>query len=106
MMINQANVKTENVEGVDLESIENLYWVEMAMAAERLHNNEDFKKLVLEGYFKDKAINGVSMLATDYVRQNGVRGEIMESLVAISHFQDYLSTVKSMGTMPVDDEEE
>jgi len=76
--------------------VENQYWLDLKEASDRLHNNEDFKKVILEGYFKDKAINGVSMLAQDYVIQNGKRGEVMEALVAISHLQDYLITIENM----------
>ena len=74
------------------------YYVGMKQALDRLEQNPDFKKVILDGYFKDKAINGVSLLATDYIRKNGLRPEVMEGLVAISHLQDYFLTVKRMGT--------
>ena len=103
-MINQ--VPTENVEEKDLLTVENEYWVGMWNSLERLKNNDDFKKVILNGYFKDKAINGVSMLATDYVQQNGLRGNVMEQLVAISNLQDYFFTIENLGTTPLDDDEE
>jgi len=84
--------------------IENQYWLSMKECLERLEDNKDFQKLVLEGYFKDFAINQTSMLATDYVRKTGTRPEIMERLIAISNLQDYFITIKSMVT-PEDDEE-
>jgi len=96
MMINQA--KTENVEDEALASVENEYWVELKNSLDRLEQNEDFIKLIREGYFKDKAIKGVSLLATDYVRQNGLRPEIMESLVAISALEDYFIMIQNLGT--------
>lgn len=80
------------------------YWVGMKQALERLENNPDFKTVVLEGYFKDKAINGVSMLAAPYIKQHGKRGEVMEELVAISALQDYFMVIKNLGT-EVDDED-
>jgi len=95
MMINQA--KTENVEDEALASVENEYWVELKNSLDRLEQNEDFIKLIREGYFKDKAIKGVSLLATDYVRQNGLRPEIMESLVAISALEDYFIMIQNLG---------
>lgn len=85
---------------------ENSYWVKKWEALERLHNNEDFKDLVLEGYFKDKAVDGVSMLAHDAVIKSGKRGEVMEALVAISHLQDYFITVQNLGSIPDYDEDE
>jgi len=83
-------------EELTLIEAENQYWVELHNALERLHNNEDFKKVILEGYFKDKAIDGVSALANDYVIQNGKRTEVMEALIAISHLQDYFITIGKM----------
>ena len=73
------------------------YYVGMRQALERLENNPDFQKVVLDGYFKDKAVNGVSMLASGYIKKNGLRADIMESLVAISQLQDYFITVKQLG---------
>lgn len=88
---------TENVDGRELESVEMQYWVDMKKALDRLEANEDFKKVILDGYFKDKAINGVSLLATDYVVANGLRTRVMESLVAISQLEDFFKTIKVMG---------
>jgi hypothetical protein len=88
---------TENVDGRELEAVEMQYWVDMRSALERLEANEDFKKVVLEGYFRDKAINGVSLLATEYIVANGLRARVMESLVAISQLEDYFKTIKVMG---------
>ena len=68
------------------------YYVGMRQALERLENNPDFQKVILDGYFKDKAVNGVSMLASGYIKKNGLRADIMESLVAISQLQDYFIT--------------
>ena len=56
MLINQ--VPTEKVDNASSEeellTIENEYWASKAQALERLEKNEDFKSVVLEGYFKDK----------------------------------------------------
>lgn len=84
------------------------YYVGMKQALDRLEQNPDFQKVILEGYFKDKAVNGVSMLATNYIRKNGLRPEVMEGLVAISQLQDYFITIKQLGAEPdeyVEDED-
>jgi len=91
------HVPTENVEGKDLESVSREYWVDLKKSLERLEANEDFKAVVLDGYFKNKAIDGVSLLATDYIIENGLRSRVMESLVAISQLEDYFKTIKAMG---------
>lgn len=108
-MINQMTptglVDSANSEA-EIQMIENQYWVGMAQALERLEKNEDFKKVILDGYFKDKAINGVSILGTDYVKRNNVRGDVIEDLLSISKLQDYFMTLKNLGAEPSDDEDE
>ena len=100
-MINQNAAENE----LTAEMLEEYnYYVGQKQALDRLETNPDFKKVILEGYFRDKAVNGVSLLATDYVRKNGLRAEIMENLVAISNLQDYFLTIKKMGTEPEDDD--
>jgi hypothetical protein len=85
---------------------ENTYWTELANALEELEKNTYFKKLILEGYFKDFAINQTSMLATDYVRKSGSRPEIMERLVAISNLQDWFNTIKQLTTSFAEEQDE
>jgi hypothetical protein len=85
---------------------ENTYWAELANALEELEKNPHFKKLILEGYFKDFAVNQTSMLATDYVRKTGSRPEIMERLVAISNLQDWFATVKQLTTSFAEEQDE
>jgi hypothetical protein len=85
---------------------ENTYWAELANALEELEKNPNFKKLILEGYFKDFAVNQTSMLATDYVRKSGSRPEIMERLVAISNLQDWFNTVKQLTTSFAEEQDE
>jgi hypothetical protein len=85
---------------------ENTYWAELASALEELEKNPNFKKLILEGYFKDFAVNQTSMLATDYVRKSGSRPEIMERLIAISNLQDWFNTVKQLTTSFAEEQDE
>lgn len=75
----------------------NDYWVDLAQALVRLESNPDFKKVILDGYFRDKAVDGVSMLAHPEVKRRNQRGDVFEALVAISQLQDYFITVKSLG---------
>ena len=53
------------------------YYVGMKQSLERLETNPDFQKVILDGYFKDKAVKGVSMLATTYIKRNGLRADVM-----------------------------
>jgi len=107
MLINQAESQLKDTDGnKDLLTVENEYWVTMHDALERLEQNEDFKKVIQIGYFRDKAVNGVSLLATDYVKQAGARGDIMEQLVAISQLEDYFAVIHNLGTVPTDAEDD
>ena len=93
-----ANNQTADLELTAEELKEYNHFVGLKQALERLEQNPDFQKLILEDYFKNKPINGVSLLATDYVKKNGLRGEIMEDLVAVSKLQDYFLNIKRLGT--------
>ena len=97
-MINQTNV--------DPQEQEYLYWRGMKESLENLEKNPDFQKVILEGYFKDKAVNGVSLLASPQIKAQGKRPDIMEALVAISQLEDYFLTIKAMGEDNPEDEEE
>ncbi len=95
-----------NQEEIELETAEAQYWVDMAKALENLEKNEDFKKVVLNGYFRDKALDGVSLLAVPAVKQAGERPEIMEDLVAISNLKYHFSMIKNLGSIAEDDANE
>jgi hypothetical protein len=92
------NNQTADLELTAEELREYNHYVGLKQALERLEQNPDFQKLILEDYFKNKPINGVSLLATDYIKKNGLRGEIMEDLVAVSKLQDYFLNIKRLGT--------
>jgi len=94
------------MEPTELETIETQYWVDQAEALERLMKNKDFKTVILEGFFKDRAINGVSMLADPGIKQRGERGEIMEDMVAISNLQYHFKMIRNLGAIAQDDMDE
>lgn len=98
MSINQAKEM--------LETSDNSYAVMMYEALSRLHDNPDFQKVILEGYFKDEPVRLTSLLATDYIRREGVRPVLMEKLVAISTLEDYFQTIIQLGNVPDDEEDE
>jgi hypothetical protein len=86
--------------------VENRYWADMWASLERLKENKDFQRVILEGYFKDKAINGVSLLAQDGIVQGGHRTAVMEDLIAISSLEDFFMTIENLGTIPTEEDEE
>jgi hypothetical protein len=95
-----------NLEIYSEDSTEVEYWRSLNESLDRLHENEDFKKVILEGYFKDKAINGVSLLAEDNIKRQGLRTDLMESLIAISQLQDYFKTIRNLAEELQAEEEE
>ena len=80
-----------------IESTDNTYWIEQAEALELLKKDPNFIKVISEGYFKEKAVRGTSLLATDYVKANGVRTDVMEGLIAISALEDHFKVIETMG---------
>lgn len=82
-----------------LEIAEHEHWVDLNDSLTALEQNPDFQKVILGSYFKDLAVNQVSLLANDYTIANGKRSDIMESLIAISRLQNHFLTIKSLGTV-------
>jgi hypothetical protein len=95
-----------NLSDQNILEVENQYWVDMWVSLERLQSNKDFQRVVLEGYFKDKAVNGVSLLAQDAIVSGGHRSAVMEDLIAISSLEDFFVTVQNLGTIPSEDDDE
>lgn len=87
-------------------NVESQYWVDKADALKRLMGNADFKSVILDGYFKDKAVNGVSLLANEGIKRAGQRPDIMEMLVAVSQLQDYFKMILNLGSLAEDDMED
>ena len=96
---------------VELEYAEHTVSRELYKALELLEDtNTDagkaFATLITEGYLKKKAIEYTSLLATEYIRSTGKRGVVMEELVAISAFEQYLADVKALGAPVVEEDED
>ena len=90
-------------EELELETVEAQYWVDQKKALERLETNDDFKTVILDGYMRDRVLDNVSLLGTEYVKKSGLRPEVMEQLVAISTLQDHFATIKNLGGIAEDD---
>ncbi len=71
---------------------------------QKLHTMPEFQRLILDGYFREQAVVGVSNLANDSVKRAGLRPDIMETLIGISQLQQYFIQVASLA--PVDSEED
>ena len=100
--MNNQNTELET----ELEIADRAKLVETYEALQRLKENKDFKLVVLEGYLKDSAVDKVSLLGTDYVVQNNLRGQVMEELVSISRFEGYLHMIEQLGAPVAEDDED
>lgn len=85
--------------------VENQYWADLWNSLSRLKENKDFQRVILEGYFKDKAVNGVSLLAQDAIVAGGHRSAVMEDLIAISSLEDFFVTIENLGSTPTEDDD-
>ncbi len=95
-----------NLEEQKLIEVENKYWVDMWNDLQSLKTDPRFKRVILEGYFKDKAVNGVSLLAQHGIVAGGHRSAVMEDLIAISSLEDHFVTIENLGSAPSEDEDE
>ena len=71
--------------------------IQMLEALERLEKNKDFQLVILNGYMKDEVLRINSLLANPTINTLGKRADVMEMLVAISTFGEYMNTIKAMG---------
>jgi hypothetical protein len=75
----------------------------------RLKENDDFKFLFEEAYFKDEAIRYTGLLAEKYYAEKGKREEITDSLQSISMLQSWfrnLETIHSLASNKIKESEE
>jgi len=96
----------DTINQVAIESNEPNYWTTQRDALERLEKNDDFKTVILDGYFKDKAVMGTSILASDQVKASNRRTDVMEGLIAVSALRDHFNVIKSMGDVVESDYED
>lgn len=79
---------------IELETISIEHAVAMGEAWKRLQRNGDFKKVIMNGYLRDKVLASVSLLAVPQVKKRGERPDVMEDLVATSNLQYYFRVIE------------
>ncbi|ENT7339503.1 hypothetical protein ACFF5S_001627 [Campylobacter coli] len=68
-------------------------YIELSESLYRLSENTDFKKVFLDYYTKEYASDRVSLLNTP---NKGMRADIIELLISIANFQDFIHFVHNM----------
>jgi len=64
-----------------------------------LTKNTDFKRLILEDYFKSEAARLVMVRAEPAMATDEHQDNINNALIAIGHLNQYLNAIMQMGTM-------
>ena len=82
----------------DVITTDNSYWFNMRNALQTVENKKAYITLIKDGYLKDYVSELLAELIDPYTISNGLRGKVVEKLVAVARFQDYLDTVTAMGT--------
>ena len=95
-----------NLEEQEIITADNQYWASMKDSIEVLRKCPHFKRVILDGYFKNSAIDGVSMLGNRAVIAENRRSEIMEGLIAISNLEHFLLMAENLGTPDISEDEE
>ena len=85
----------------DIQALENsikhaTVMVEMGNALDRLRSNKDFRRVVLDGYFKDEAIRLVMLKADTKMQSIESQASIVKQMDAIGSFNQYLTTVMQL----------
>ena len=73
--------------------------VEFGDAIERLRNNRDFKRVVIEGYFEQEAIRLVHLKADSNMQSPEAQKSILSQLDAIGTFSQYLQANVTLAHM-------
>ena len=67
------------------------YWIDKLEALEQLERSDYYQTVFGDGYFVEQVLDGVKAL------KGTEREAVREELLAISHCQNYLQTIKTMG---------
>ena len=87
----------QQIEQVEL-SMENAKaWIAMRDAIKRLYDNEDFKTVVLDGYFKEEAARVVALRADPNAMGDNEQKMIEAIITSIGGFRQYLIARTRMG---------
>lgn len=68
--------------------------VSMGEAWKRLQRNGDFKKIIMNGYLKEKTLASVSLLAVPQIKDTGKRQGVIEDLISASNLQYFFMVLE------------
>ena len=85
----------EKAELFTLPDTEGKKWLELESSLEKLQHNQDFKRVIEEGYLKEFAIRQTSLMFSDNIQN---RSKVIEHLISIANFESYIRTIKNMAS--------
>lgn len=88
---------SDDIQKIELSIEEARKYVEQRDAALRLADNRDFKKLVIDGYFKDEAARLTGLLGERGENLPFTKEMLVSDLEAIASFQRYMRQIIMQG---------
>lgn len=67
--------------------------IDLGQSLDRLLNNRDFKKIIIDGYLREEAIRLVNVKQEPQVQSQAAQDSIIRQIDAIGCFHDYLREV-------------
>ena len=89
----------EQLEQIEIDIATAQEHADRADALQRLHENKDFRKIVLEGFFKDEASRVVLLKADPNVQGDSEQKHIDRIITSIGGLRQYFGTIYQMGNM-------
>lgn len=68
--------------------------IELGNCLERLRNNRDFKKIIIEGYFEQEAVRLVHLKADNNMQSVESQKSIVAQMDAIGNLSQYFATLQ------------
>ena len=81
-------------EQIEFETASLDHAISMGEAWLRLQRNGDFKKVITNGYLKEKVLASVSLLGVPQIKDKGRRPDVMEDLVAASNLAYFFKIIE------------
>lgn len=91
------NESEQQLEQIEISIEQAKHHIENKAALDRLTVHPDFKKLILEGYFKDEAVRLVLLRSDHNFQSEEDQAALMKSIDAIGQFRLYCNTINQLG---------
>lgn len=94
-----SNVIDQQIEEIEISIEQSKKLIDMMESMKKLTDNPDFKKVIIDGYFKDEASRLVLLKADDTMQDDKDQMQIMNQINAIGYVRKYFSTIYQLGHM-------